>query len=380
MELCVSTASVSLDGLVGEIYDAAFDPSLWPTTLEHVADAVGGAQVMMGIHDFANGALQVIAPRMDPEHFASYRDHWWTGDQLWQRTNAAPVNHVLHAERFVSRWELERSAFYSEWYRRLHLGAAGLGANLVVDGGVPAMCGIKRARHRGDFTATQINAFGMLVPHLSRAARLHRHAWDLHLREGLLNAGVEHRAAAVFVTDARGQLAHMNAQAQDLLRGGSGFCTRRGLLCAEHPRSAAALARCLAATRSGPSLDGAVRDDSFEVQRAQGRPLRVRVLAFPSRAVQLHDGWSAAALPTAIVVVRDPEAERRARMEALQTRFQLTPAEATLALEIVRGKGRQAAADRIGISPGTVRFQLQRVFEKTGVHRQAELVRLVEGL
>jgi hypothetical protein len=29
--------------LIGQIYDAAFDPALWPDVLVHLADAVGGA-------------------------------------------------------------------------------------------------------------------------------------------------------------------------------------------------------------------------------------------------------------------------------------------------------------------------------------------------
>jgi DNA-binding CsgD family transcriptional regulator len=36
-------------------------------------------------------------------------------------------------------------------------------------------------------------------------------------------------------------------------------------------------------------------------------------------------------------------------------------------------------AERLGISFATARTHLSRIFEKTGVHRQAELVRLVLG-
>jgi DNA-binding CsgD family transcriptional regulator len=376
----VSPTSAQLDALVGDIYDAALEPGLWPGTLERVADAVGGAQVMMGIHDFANGALQVLAPRMDPEHFASYRDHWWTGDQLWQRTNAAPVGQVLHAERFVPRNELERSAFYSEWYRRLQLGVAGLGANLYVEAGVPAMCGIKRARHRGDFSATQVGCFRALVPHLARAARLHRRAWDLQLREGLLAAGVDRSRSAVFATDARGRIAYMSPRAQALLREGDGLCARRSVLAAAQAPGAAELARRLAQAGDPRGLDLPAGGDAFEIPRAGRGPLRLCVLPFPALAAEPQAGWPAASRPTALVVARDPEAERNDLGQALQRRFALTPAEAALALEIVQCEGRDAAARRLGIAPGTARIQLQRVFDKTGVHRQAELVRLLGQL
>ena len=42
-----------------------------------------------------------------------------------------------------------------------------------------------------------------------------------------------------------------------------------------------------------------------------------------------------------------------------------------------RGDGRQATADRLGITVGTARSHLSKIFDKTGVTRQAELVRLL---
>ncbi|THD54576.1 MAG: response regulator transcription factor [Bradyrhizobium sp.] len=45
--------------------------------------------------------------------------------------------------------------------------------------------------------------------------------------------------------------------------------------------------------------------------------------------------------------------------------------------EIVKGDGRQAAADRLNITVGTARSHLSSIFDKTGTKRQAELVRLL---
>jgi DNA-binding CsgD family transcriptional regulator len=87
--------------------------------------------------------------------------------------------------------------------------------------------------------------------------------------------------------------------------------------------------------------------------------------------------WSFPQRAVAIVLVSDPEIEMRARIESLRDRFGLTPAEATFALEIIKGDGRKATADRLGITVGTARSHLSKIFDKTGVTRQAELVRLI---
>ena len=58
----------------------------------------------------------------------------------------------------------------------------------------------------------------------------------------------------------------------------------------------------------------------------------------------------------------------------LQIRYGLTPAESRLALRLTTGEALRAAASALDINYETARTMLKRVFEKTGTHRQAELV------
>lgn len=62
--------------------------------------------------------------------------------------------------------------------------------------------------------------------------------------------------------------------------------------------------------------------------------------------------------------------------QRLRELFGLTVAEARLALALFEGATPGEAAAKFGISPNTARFQLARIFEKTGTGRQAELIRL----
>jgi DNA-binding CsgD family transcriptional regulator len=61
----------------------------------------------------------------------------------------------------------------------------------------------------------------------------------------------------------------------------------------------------------------------------------------------------------------------------MQRQFGLTPAESRFVIEILKGDGIGAAAERLGILPGTARTHLHRVLAKTGTRRQADLVRLI---
>jgi DNA-binding CsgD family transcriptional regulator len=63
--------------------------------------------------------------------------------------------------------------------------------------------------------------------------------------------------------------------------------------------------------------------------------------------------------------------------QQLQLQYGLTPAEAELACEIAKGEGLVACAKALNISRATASTHLQRIFEKTGTKRQAQLVRVM---
>jgi catechol 2,3-dioxygenase-like lactoylglutathione lyase family enzyme len=71
--------------------------------------------------------------------------------------------------------------------------------------------------------------------------------------------------------------------------------------------------------------------------------------------------------------VASPEAQLRAL-------FGLTQGEARVATAIFEGMSMREASDALRIAHNTVRVQLARVYEKTGVTRQAELVKMMMRL
>jgi DNA-binding CsgD family transcriptional regulator len=116
------------------------------------------------------------------------------------------------------------------------------------------------------------------------------------------------------------------------------------------------------------------RSDFVSVQRQIGKsPLSLLIAPLPSEIpFQLTPSQ-----PMAVIFINDPDKVTKPTVVQLRERFGMTPAEASFALEISKGDGIQAAADRLSISMGTARTHLSRIFSKTGTRRQAELVRVL---
>jgi DNA-binding CsgD family transcriptional regulator len=74
--------------------------------------------------------------------------------------------------------------------------------------------------------------------------------------------------------------------------------------------------------------------------------------------------------------LRDQQARR---LERLVAAYGLTRAESRLALHIIDGGSIAEYAQLAHVTPGTARVQLKAVFAKTGVSRQAQLIKLGQG-
>ena len=96
-------------------------------------------------------------------------------------------------------------------------------------------------------------------------------------------------------------------------------------------------------------------------------------------AAMLADAAGGSAIVSILDPSHSPSVEPSARLlhDVLRARFGLTTTEAIVAVEIADGDGLAAVAAARRVTLATVRAQAQRIYDKTGVHGQLALVRLV---
>jgi DNA-binding CsgD family transcriptional regulator len=120
------------------------------------------------------------------------------------------------------------------------------------------------------------------------------------------------------------------------------------------------------------------------LSRRSGRAWLVWIEACHARASE--DGCQRfprieAQQPAAAVLlfVTPADAGPSVRTEAIMQEFGLSAAESRLVGALLAGRTLEAYARETGHSRNTVRNQLAVVFDKTGTHRQSELVALIAG-
>ena len=105
-----------------------------------------------------------------------------------------------------------------------------------------------------------------------------------------------------------------------------------------------------------------------------GRPLHI--VSTPLLRIDARGDLPDARFATALFF-GDPGIAVAGSEHALADLYDLTPSEERLALRLASGETLAEAAAQLGIRTSTARAALRSVFEKTGTHRQASLVRLM---
>jgi len=172
----------------------------------------------------------------------------------------------------------------------------------------------------------------------------------------------------VVVVDRRAHVLFMNSRGAEYLAGGHGFTLGPTGTCrASRPAETADLHRLIESVIDRAET-GEVRAISLSRKVDEQRPLSVVVAPLVA---------SPGAEPVAVLLVSDPDKQALPSVETVGRLFELTEAEAKLALALAEGQRIEEAAEALGITLSSARTYLKRIFGKTGIDRQAELVRLV---
>lgn len=272
--------------------------------------------------------------------------------------------------------DFARSAFYNEAVRPWgHFYGIAVVAQRTPHRHVYLAAG--RQLDRGDYGTEDVLALQTLMPHVTTALRVNARLADADLRAAAADAALDRMDVGVILVDAAGAVVYANRLASALFDRDEGLRLERGSVGAVDAACAHRLRRLTAACARADAADRGV-GGSVDISRSEGRlPLKVLVAPFPEKRDGPFPGWLGAARPAAMLLVSDPERTRAIKIADLRARYELTAAEADAALEIAKGDGRQAAADRLGIGLPTLATHLQRVFETTGTRRQAALSRLL---
>jgi DNA-binding CsgD family transcriptional regulator/PAS domain-containing protein len=353
------------------LYDAVVDADLWPTAVQACADLLGGAgAALLSFHRPRGGLWMRVHPearRIFETRFVNGNPFSAYADQARRQPGYTPA--VTTDEQVLSRSALERTMYFNDF-----LSPYDGTSCLMLDMGVRSITGalnVCRTRRAGAFTDQDRRLAEAIHPHLRRAFWL---SVKLGENDGLgagLLGFLDNSPHGVLLLDGLGEILHANPAAERLLAARNGLLTRRRELCAEAGDRNGLLQRLIG---QAISRDEAIREGGTVLIPRPPPAAPLTVVVTPLRAER---AGLMQTQPAALVTITDPEAPIAVPEDQLRQMFGLSAGQARVAVKIAEGCDLKEAADALGVSFFTARSQLAHVFEKTGTHRQTELVRLI---
>ena len=356
-----------LASLIEAIYEAGMDFSRWPNALGRIAAAFSAPSAGMASQGEALVDCWGFSSGIELCHEKEYIDYCHSVNPAWQRVSSTSVGTVQADTIVIPGRELGRTGFFNDVLVPRRSGGL-LNAVVMAEEGRPTIVTVHGNRQ---FEASQVEMFKLLTPHLRRAVQINVQLAGAKLNHIASVATLDHLEEGVLFVDWNANVRFANKAAEN-------FFVNRGLRLNKgrlHARSAAETQTLQAAIAKCVKAGIPHRRSNFVLLRREaGRsPLSLQIAPLPME-VPLSP---IAPRPMAVIFVNDPDRKNKPSVVQLRKKFGMTPAEAGFAVEILKGDGIQAAADRLSISRATARTHLSRIFDKTGARRQAELVRLL---
>jgi DNA-binding CsgD family transcriptional regulator/PAS domain-containing protein len=367
-----------LEDIVDKVYAAVDERNLWSDVAGDIAHAAGAVSCSLQVRRGA--AAKVIGAagyrEFDP---TVYEQEYARQDIRAQVLMSLPADEVHLLHHYMPQERFVRSGYYNEFFHRITEGYWSAASWITLDraAGIGLGIGIHRSRTADPEDAVQIEVLNALSPHLRRAGRLHMKLNDVKLRVSQLSDALDHIRQPAVLATAEGRLVLANAGAARLFdpRILSIDSTGRIVTCSPTAtkrlwQAIEAAARPAHQTDAGQPVDIIVNsDDQTPLASLNVLPL------------QRRDGGTRPDIDGCTIMILAQEFEPvLVSVETLRRAFGLSPAEARLLRLLATGASLRQASEIIGVSYSTVMSQIKSCFQKTGTHRQAELVALAVRL
>lgn len=360
------------DRLIKKIYDAALDDKIWPELLEDISAEIGAvAGFYAGMDTRRKNGSYWYAHRHDPKVQSIYHEHFLAIDPTLAHVIQKP-GIAFSCSDYINEEVVCSNPFYTDFLIPNGIRYV-LSGVVSVSGSSVSFFGFQRTPLHPPFGEKEIKVLQRLIPHFKKADEVATKISEISESKRLAMAFLDRLDYGVVFVDQAGNIRLTNERAERWLQFGEAITAQFGRIQMKSSRDDRVLDQLIkAATMPDHTQGGAfiTTEDAGDV--------KAKIVVLPiGRYEQKHlDDCEA----KAVIVIADSEQQRIMAPQVLQNSYGLTVAETKVAIGLVSGNSQDELCEKLFVSLSTIKTHTQRIFQKTGVNRQADLVRLVYGL
>jgi len=360
----------ALEHLIGEIYETALNPGLWPEVMTLCARQVNGIAAHIMTVDKRRQYPKFLVAAGDgdlpaPENQSHYLNYYLKIDPRMQAMETAKLHEWRYCTHYMDQQFVNRNEFYQDFLLPSG-GRYAMGAWIDDGDAEKTVLGLHRCQGQPEFSEGERRIAEQFSSHLQRSLRLQRHTQALQDKAWLGARAIDALNLPMLIVDATGAIRHLNAQAEALLQNScvSGFSYHNQRLSALYPDDSQKLAALITQATSTPAQGGATFL-GHGTQQAFVTPL-------PARSPFVQE-WQ---INLALLAILE-SGKSIAPLPLLGKLYNLSPAELKCAAALLAGQTAETYAQATGLAENTVRTQIKNLQRKTGTGRLSDLLALL---
>lgn len=362
----------SLSEFVGEIYETIHKPDNWHNVIVLLCRMMNAKAAGVYIHDKLSDEYRILASYgLNPAVRDSYDvglGHYDYGYQVMQTKPLGKGTHLLSFDdvkdlqpKYVQLLLKPNDAHY----------VAGLG----IIKNDKYFIGIKliRGESQAPFEDHKLDLLTQLHPHFERVIRIYWHYRNLISENFQLKSSLSKVSLGVLIISKHMEVTYCNPIANRIITNHGALDTQNGLKAyydKEHQQLKKSI-ECLLSSSS----DESARAQAMGLHHPNKSVPLILILA-PCEKVS-SSGNKTEHADCLTIYISDPESSINIKEEALCQVHGLTMTEANIAILVANGMTLKEISELNQTSLGTVRTQIKQIFNKTGVTRQQDLIKLL---
>ncbi len=370
-----SVSSISYDQiqqLISQIYDAALEPEKWENALERISLLLKAEQAYIRIIDTRTNDIQrAYCHNKDSNWVNSYKDHYVHLDP-WLNTILKTKNtFIACTHHYLSNREYEKMEFYRDFVepQGTHYG---LGGKIHIGENITNYLALNRQKKRQGFEDQHLKTLQLLIPHLQKAILLNNKTHHMELKQNLLSDALNQINSPILLVNKNSKILFINSLAEKIIEQQPGIDIKNSHITFLSLAINTKLKKLIyqATDKNGFTQQGGILNythpDSQSRLSIQVNPVNPEITNIDTQSKD-----------NALLVLSNHNQQQSSSAGLLTSLYNLTPAEARLAIELCQGLTLNEIAKKFSLSKNTLRTQLRSCFHKTGVSRQADLILLI---
>lgn len=363
-------ARMDLEALLGVLYDADGGSGDFTPFLDVLGRTMRSHVLAIQTFDTGSGAISTESSvGIDLSWADTYADV--ASENLWYiRGGPRLLSHgICDDGQMDCARDMRRTRFHADFLRPTDI-EHGMALRLSAEpNGEMAVLTVNRSGRSGAFDEAERRLANKLLPHLQNAHSMHKRLKGLEATQLAFRATLDNMREAIVHLAFDGRILFANETAETMMF--DGYLIKRDA-------SRLALVQAPDALMMHEALQTITTASSgaLSVIRVHGQDARLGALLTLCPAPPKRSSWGMNRV-AAIAFIRILEQTPSHATEHLKVAWQFTPAECRLAHLLAQGLSLEEAASRMRIAKNTVRAQVRSMYEKTGTHRQGELVALL---